>query len=82
MLLSRREARGERREGKHSFLQRVASGLSPLASCLRSITGMPRYDDYLAHMRCKHPEQVPLSERDYFNQYLEHRYAGGPTRCC
>jgi uncharacterized short protein YbdD (DUF466 family) len=43
---------------------------------------MPRYDDYLAHMRCKHPEQVPLSERDYFTQYLEHRYAGGPTRCC
>ncbi len=55
---------------------------SRLGAAIRCVLGMPRYDDYLAHMRCKHPEQVPLSERDYFNQYLEHRYAGGPTRCC
>ncbi len=81
--MPRNDRRGARGKGQGArALGFLASRLSSLTSCLRSIAGMPRYDDYLAHMRSAHPDQVPLSERDYFNQYLEHRYAGGPTRCC
>lgn len=76
----RRGARGKGQGAK--LFDRLASRLLPLASCLRGITGMPRYHEYLEHMRSKHPQQAPLSEREFFTQYLEHRYADGPTRCC
>jgi uncharacterized short protein YbdD (DUF466 family) len=49
---------------------------------LRRIAGMPDYAAYLEHSRRHHPESAPLSERDFFNQYLETRYRSGATRCC
>lgn len=46
------------------------------------MVGMPDYAGYLRHIAEQHPGATPLSERDYFAAYLEHRYADGPTRCC
>jgi len=50
-------------------------------SAIRRITGMPDYSVYLAHHRANHCDQPPLSERDYFEQFLEQRYSG-VSRCC
>ncbi len=56
--------------------------MNRLASILRSVFGMPNYAAYCAHVAAHHPERVPLSESEFFADYLRTRYEGGPTRCC
>jgi uncharacterized short protein YbdD (DUF466 family) len=58
------------------------SHVSHLTFFIRRLAGMPDYAAYLEHMTHAHPGQPPLSERAFFNDYLERRYADGPTRCC
>lgn len=49
---------------------------------LRAVAGMPDYPAYCAHLRAAHPDRPIPTERAYFDDYLRHRYEGGPTRCC
>lgn len=49
---------------------------------IRAVAGMPDYAAYCAHLRAAHPERSIPTERAYFEEYLTHRYSGGPTRCC
>jgi uncharacterized short protein YbdD (DUF466 family) len=58
------------------------STLSRLTSILRQVTGMPDHARYLEHMQKNHPDQQPLSEGEFFSDYVRRRYADGPTRCC
>jgi uncharacterized short protein YbdD (DUF466 family) len=45
--------------------------------------GAPDYRAYLTHHRVRHPDTPVLSERDYVNLFIEHRYNGrGASRCC
>jgi uncharacterized short protein YbdD (DUF466 family) len=53
-----------------------------LASILRQISGMPKYDEYVRHTRRSHPQTPVLSEKEFYDEYLDSRYADGPTRCC
>ena len=53
-----------------------------LAAMLRGISGMPRYEEYTEHLHRCHPERRPLSEREYYDEYLRTRYGDGSTRCC
>jgi uncharacterized short protein YbdD (DUF466 family) len=48
----------------------------------RRIAGMPDYEEYRRHLGRAHPGCPILSEREYFDRYLEARYGNGPTRCC
>jgi uncharacterized short protein YbdD (DUF466 family) len=56
--------------------------LRRLRSALKQITGMPDYTRYLEHAREYHPDCPLLSEREYYDQYIESRYQGGGSRCC
>jgi len=56
--------------------------LARLLATLRQITGMPDYPRYLAHMAERHPDCRPVSERDFFDQYVNCRYGNGASRCC
>ena len=56
--------------------------LSRLRTALKQITGMPDYTGYLKHARERHPDCPLLSEREFYEQYLVTRYAGGGSRCC
>ncbi len=56
--------------------------LARFARMLRQVSGMPRYSEYLSHMRGSHPQEPVLSEREYYAEYLRTRYGEGPTRCC
>ena len=56
--------------------------LASLASVLRQVCGMPRYSEYLKHMRSSHPQAPLLSEEKFYDEYLRSRYAEGPSRCC
>jgi uncharacterized short protein YbdD (DUF466 family) len=56
--------------------------LARLRSALKQISGMPDYARYLAHMAERHPDCRPVSERDFFEQYVNARYGNGASRCC
>ena len=49
---------------------------------LKRITGMPDYAGYLEHMAERHPGSPVLSEREFFDQYVNARYGNGASRCC
>jgi uncharacterized short protein YbdD (DUF466 family) len=72
---------GSRVSGKAG--KRVSGeALAHLSSILRQICGMPRYAEYLKHMRSSHPEAPLLSEEKFYDEYLRNRYAEGSSRCC
>jgi uncharacterized short protein YbdD (DUF466 family) len=49
----------------------------------RRAIGAPDYRAYLAHHTARHPDTVPMSERDYVRAFIERRYNGaGASRCC
>jgi uncharacterized short protein YbdD (DUF466 family) len=56
--------------------------MTQLVAFIRRITGMPDYENYLAHQREKHPGDAVLSEREFYDRYLESRYGGAGSRCC
>ena len=58
------------------------SVLARLHSALKQIAGMPDYAGYLAHMAERHPDRRPVSEREFFDQYVNARYGDGASRCC
>jgi uncharacterized short protein YbdD (DUF466 family) len=49
---------------------------------IRRIAGMPDYCAYLAHVRHCHPEAEPMTERQFYHEFVRARYGDGPTRCC
>ena len=53
-----------------------------VATLIRRICGMPDYAAYCAHLQAAHPERPLPTRRAYFDEYLQSRYADGPTRCC
>ena len=61
-----------------------ASGavLQCIATVLRRVSGMPDYQSYLAHVQRCHPEATPLSESQFYSDFIQGRYGDGPTRCC
>ena len=51
----------------------------------RLIVGVPRYEDYVAHMARTHPDQAPMSYAEFFRDRQAARYGGakgGGLRCC
>ena len=40
------------------------------------------YAAYLEHLHRCHSERAVPSEREFYEQYVQGRYADGPTRCC
>jgi uncharacterized short protein YbdD (DUF466 family) len=80
----RQEARGKRQEDvrQGDDVASIASRLSPLACAVKRLFGMPDYASYLRHAAERHPGQEPMTEAEYFSDYLERRYANGPNRCC
>jgi uncharacterized short protein YbdD (DUF466 family) len=49
---------------------------------LRRIAGMPDYSAYAEHSRRWHPDQPLLTPQQFYQEFVEARYADGPTRCC
>jgi uncharacterized short protein YbdD (DUF466 family) len=56
--------------------------MTTLLRLIRQMAGMPDYEAYLAHQRLKHPGEPFLSEREFYDRYLELRYGGAGSRCC
>lgn len=65
-----------------SKLKKLGKGLSHAG---RMLVGMPDYDNYVAHLKARHPEREPMSYDEFFRERQEARYGGGkgrPFRCC
>jgi len=60
----------------------VRERLGACLTTLRQVSGMPDYQEYVRHLRLRHPAWPIPSEREYFDLYLNARYGDGPTRCC
>jgi uncharacterized short protein YbdD (DUF466 family) len=65
------------------------TGVSPrhvlpkkLIDVIRRIAGMPDYQAYLDHLRRCHPDTLPLTDRQFYDEFIRARYGDGPTRCC
>ncbi|PWK16030.1 YbdD/YjiX family protein [Tumebacillus permanentifrigoris] len=57
--------------------------MSKARSNVKTMFGMPDYEKYIEHHNATHPDQEPLSERDFYMQRLKERYESGEaTRCC
>ncbi|EIZ78543.1 hypothetical protein WSK_2987 [Novosphingobium sp. Rr 2-17] len=49
----------------------------------RLMVGLPDYDDYLAHMAARHPNEPAMDRIAFFRERQEARYGGkGGGRCC
>ena len=60
----------------------MRQALSNLLSAVRRIAGMPDYAAHLDHLRRCHPGCVLPTEREFYEEHIEARYAEGATRCC
>ncbi|MFV9669502.1 YbdD/YjiX family protein [Pantoea sp. ARC607] len=55
-----------------------------LQQCFRLMVGVQDYQKYLQHMRLQHPEQSPMSEREFHRYCLDARFpsqAGKVGKC-
>jgi len=62
--------------------QKGAPVIGALLTHLKRVCGMPDYAAYVAHLRAHHPDRPVPTEREFYDEYLQTRYADGPTRCC
>jgi uncharacterized short protein YbdD (DUF466 family) len=60
---------------------RLLNLLARIAAVTRRIVGVPDYERYLAHVRMAHPDEIPMTEREFFRERLEGRAKPG-ARCC
>jgi len=51
-------------------------------AALRQIVGAPDYERYLQHHAAHHPDRPPLTAREYYDEFVTRRCAGGGTGCC
>ncbi len=56
-----------------------------LGQTMRSMVGLPEYDQYLNHMETTHPGEPVMSYETFFRDRQDARYGGGNGRiggCC
>jgi uncharacterized short protein YbdD (DUF466 family) len=57
-----------------------------LRQTARLMVGQPDYDTYLAHRAKSHPDEAPMSPKEFFRNREDHRFGGGVStggfRCC
>jgi len=56
--------------------------LEQAVAVVRRIIGVPDYDAYVAHVRDRHPGEVPLTRAEFERECQENRYNRPGTRCC
>lgn len=52
------------------------------AQTARLAIGIPDYDNYVDHMRRRHPDRAPMTRDEFFHERMLARYGKGRSRCC
>jgi uncharacterized short protein YbdD (DUF466 family) len=47
----------------------------------KGISNLPDYQAYVKHFEKNHPEQKPLTEKEFFRDLLENKYGANAKRC-
>lgn len=68
--------------GRAAWMARARRRAAAVGRVLRTVLGAPDYDRYLAHVRERHPDQVPLSRAEFVQRRLRDRYDKPGARCC
>ncbi|MGN6153209.1 MAG: YbdD/YjiX family protein [Lysobacteraceae bacterium] len=64
------------------FVEPLRAAWRWLAQTGRLIVGVPDYDLYVAHLRRRHPDRVPMTREAFFADRVQARYGRGSSRCC
>jgi uncharacterized short protein YbdD (DUF466 family) len=67
---------------KKSAWGRLARFAAQARAAYLQVFGIPDYQRYLDHMATHHPEQAPLSRKEFFAQAVERKYCRAGSRCC
>ena len=62
--------------------RRLGGILRCLCDGARLMVGVPRYEDYLAHMARNHPGKPVMTYADFIRDRQVARYGGSGLRCC
>ncbi len=60
----------------------MGHALRRAAAIVRRVVGVPDYDRYVAHVRERHPDTVPMSRDEFERARLEAKYSRPGQRCC
>ncbi len=71
-----------RADAQRRAVSSVQPGLRRLLRVVREIVGAPDYERYLERRVICHPDEAPLSPRQFYREFVNRRFGGGPTRCC
>jgi uncharacterized short protein YbdD (DUF466 family) len=66
----------------NKWRNRLADFWRIAVSTARLAIGVPDYDNYVAHMRARHPGAHVMSYAEFFNERQQKRYGNGRTGCC
>lgn len=47
----------------------------------KGISNLPDYEAYVKHLKEKHPNQTPPTEKEFFVELLENKYGANAKRC-
>ncbi len=61
---------------------RLATAAAQAHRVYLQIFGIPDYDRYLAHAAAHHPDEPPLSRRDFCARAIERKYCRSGPKCC
>lgn len=62
---------------------KLATAGKYLGQTARLMVGVPNYDIYLKHMARQHPDQKPMSYKEFYDNRVNARFGGnGTVRCC
>ena len=67
---------------RRHLIRVVRAALGRAARIVRFVAGAPDYERYVAHVRARHPDTVPLTRAEFERQRLADRYDRPGARCC
>ncbi|MDI2031675.1 YbdD/YjiX family protein [Saccharopolyspora sp. TS4A08] len=63
-------------------LTRLRGSVRAAWQIVRGVVGETAYETYLEHHRTHHPDQQPMSEREFWKAHIDKQDANPGSRCC
>ncbi|MGE8203307.1 YbdD/YjiX family protein [Heyndrickxia sp. NPDC080065] len=64
-------------------MNRLSKSIKNMSCNIKTIFGLPNYQNYVDHRKRKHPNEPIMSEKEYYMFALKERYESGKVnRCC
>lgn len=67
--------------GRTAFALQLIDALQAAWRAVRTLAGDDAYERYCEHLRMNHPDQIPLSRREFYIVNQQEKWSG-IKRCC